>query len=285
MRVLITGVRGFTGRHLLEHLGNSSDAEVFGADIGEDLDPKFHACDLTDCKSVSALLHAVEPDRIYHLAGTFTNNYEIDHRTNVLITKNLLDEVVAGLHKCRILLVGSSAEYGLVHGSDNPVNESHPLNPVSIYGLTKVYQTYLMKLYCSLHNLDIVMVRPFNLMGKGISERLFVGRVQRQIVDYKAGVVDRIRVGNLDNCRDYIHIAKAVSDYALVMKAGTSGEVYNVGSGKSIVMRDLLSNILQENGLDVSVVESMPSRLGNKMDIAEIYADITKIDDLRRIRQ
>lgn len=284
MRVLITGIRGFTGRHLLEHLKDNPDTEVFGADVSEDLEHECHACDLTDRKAVSALLDAIKPDQIYQLAGTFTNDYETDYRSNVLTTKCLLDEVLAGQYDCRVLLVGSSAEYGLVRNIDNPIKETQPLKPVSVYGLTKVCQYHLVMLYHSLYNMNVVMVRPFNLMGEGVSESLFVGRLQKLIREYLAGNATKIRLGNLSTRRDYLHIDQAVKDYALVMNAGISGEVYNVGAGKSVAIKDLLSSVLEENGLDMSVVEESSRSLVGKFDVEDIYADISKIETLRKLK-
>jgi GDP-4-dehydro-6-deoxy-D-mannose reductase len=281
MRVLVTGARGFTGRRLVQRLKNDSSVAIFGADMTEAPEENCRACDLMDRESVSRMLRSIAPDQIYHLAGTFTNDYEADYRANVLTTKNLLDEIAASHPKCRILLVGSAAEYGAVQKSDNPVKETHPLRPVSVYGLTKVYQSHLMGLYCSLYGLDVVLARTFNLMGEDISERLFVGRLQKMMHDYKSGAETKIKVGSLSSRRDYIHVDQAVEDYAMVMRLGSAGEVYNVGSGKPIVIRELLRSMLLANGLDMSAVEEAPRPLTGKLDIEEIYADITKLEDLR----
>ena len=91
--------------------------------------------------------------------------------------------------KSRVLLVGSSAEYGNIEEGESPISELHPLNPTSIYGLTKIFQTHLMRLYVELHGLDIVMARVFNLNGKGISDKLFIGSLYKQIKDFKSNKI------------------------------------------------------------------------------------------------
>jgi GDP-4-dehydro-6-deoxy-D-mannose reductase len=212
--------------------------------------------------------------------GSFNNDYDIDYRVNVLSTKNLLDTCLKLNLKCRILLIGSSAEYGIVTEKDNPVREDHPLSPVSIYGLTKSYQTHLMQYYHNVHNMDIVMARTFNIMGKGISNKLFIGRLYEQLDEYKRGNISEILMGNLQNKRDYIDIKKAVRDYRLIMEYGLSGEVYNVGSGKSIKIYDLLDKILKDNKLSMNIVKERPTEKLNKLDIKDIYADISKLSSL-----
>lgn len=274
MRVLITGARGFTARHLVDRL--KQKCELYLTDLEPGVEGDWRQCDLTDFPSVSGLIAETRPDRIYNLAGSFSNSYEDDYRGNVLASKNIFDAVLREGIGCRVLLVGSAAEYGAVPPEDNPVKEDHQLNPVSVYGLTKAFQTQLMRYYHTVHGMDTVMARAFNLLGKGISKRLFAGRLFDQIERYRRGEISSISLGNLNNRRDYIDIGTAVERYMAVMERGESGEVYNVGSGGSIRIYDLLEAILKENNLDIGIVEEKAVE-HNRFDIPDIYADITKI--------
>lgn len=282
MKVLITGAKGFSASHLISLLSNEIQVQLFCTGLQCKDDKTWHPCDLTDYKAVYQLLDRTRPQQIYHLAGSFSNEYEIDYRVNVLSTKNILDNCLRLNLNCRVLLIGSSAEYGIVSERDNPVKEDHPLNPVSIYGLTKTYQTHLMQYYHNVHNMDIVMARTFNIMGKGISNKLFIGRIYEQIDEYKKGNISKIVMGNLQNKRDYIDIKEAVKYYKVIMEYGLSGEIYNVGSGKSIKIYDLLDKILNENKLSMDVIEEKLPESFNKLDIKNIYADTGKISRLRR---
>ena len=94
----------------------------------------------------------------------------------------------------------------MIAREDNPVSEEYPLHPVSIYGVTKAFQTQLAQFYYRRHHLDLVMARTFNLIGLGISPRLFIGRLQQQIEDYRFGKITKISLGNLEARRDYIPI-------------------------------------------------------------------------------
>jgi GDP-4-dehydro-6-deoxy-D-mannose reductase len=281
MIVLILGSLGFTGHNLRDCLNKRQDVEVVGVDRLSDRRGVDHVCDLRDHRAVDELLRTLRPDQIYNVAGSITNNYEECYASNVIITKNLLDVMVSMKLTGRLLLVGSAAEYGLVNVDDLPVRETQLLNPVSMYGLTKVYQSVLMRTYRNLYDLDVVMVRPFNLIGKGISENLFPGRLQRSIEDLKAGKIKRIKTGSLNARRDYIYIDDALVYYQLVMDRGIAGETYNIGSGRSVLLRDLLQDILNEQGLDMSVVDEMPIQEKNKLDVPDIYGDISKLESLR----
>jgi nucleoside-diphosphate-sugar epimerase len=281
MIVLILGSLGFTGRNLRDLLNKRQGVEVVGVDRlsgGRGVD---HVCDLQNHGDIIELLRQIKPDQIYNVAGSISNNYEECYASNVIITKNLLDVMESVKLMSRILLVGSAAEYGLVSTDDLPVKETQLPNPVSIYGLTKVYQSALMRTYRNLYDLDIVMVRPFNLLGEGISENLFPGRLQRSIEDLKAGKIKRIKTGSLNARRDYIRIDDALVYYQLVMDEGIAGETYNVGSGRSVLLRDLLQDILNKQGLDMSAIDEMPVQEKNKLDVPDIYGDISKLENLR----
>ncbi len=277
MKVLITGAGGFSGRHLLEHLAQNSAVEIHCTSLTPRVDRPWLFYDLARSEHVSELIERIVPDQIYHLVGANTGDYQTDYQTNVHTTRNILDSIARMKLRCRVFLVGSSAEYGIVDEKDNPVDEDHALTPMSNYGLTKVYQTYLMKFYCLRHNLDIVMARTFNLHGTGMSAKLFVGHLHEQIAAYKAGKISAILVGKLDNRRDYIPIEVAVRAYALIMERGKAGEVYNVGSGASIRIRDLLRCILEANGLSMAVVQEQQFRQENKFDINDLVADTAKL--------
>lgn len=277
MKVLVTGASGFSGRHMIQYLANDPSAKIYCTSLTMKNDRNWFACDLTKGKETAELVARVAPDQIYHLAGVRSNDYRNDYSVNVLSTFNLLESVAKIEPACRVLLVGSSAEYGLVAEGGNPVKEDRPLAPMSIYGLTKAYQTYLMKFYCCRHGMDIVMARAFNLLGKDMPGGLFVGSVYEQIEAYKAGRISRIVVGTLDHRRDYIPVEDAVRYYALIMLRGKAGEVYNVGSGTSVRIRDLLGRILEENGLNLEVVDEQPTKGTNVFDIKDLVADVSKL--------
>ena len=138
-----------------------------------------------------------------------------------------------------------------------------------------------MLFYCNYYDMDIVMARTFNLYGKGISKRLFIGKIYSAIDKYKNKEIHNIKIGNLNHRRDYISIEKAVQYYKKIMDHGISGNIYNVGSGKPITMRNFLHNILLKNDIDTKIVEESEKYYHDKVEIEEIYADIEKIRSLK----
>ena len=281
MNVLITGGLGFTGRHIAKAVKDNAEAVLYLSDrIGDVEVDNYAECNLVDADNVNSLIQAVRPDRIYHLVGTFTNDFDEDYANNVLTSRHILEAVQNSGRACRVLLIGSAAEYGLVEADENPVEETRLLRPATIYGLTKVYQTYLMQYYCCTHQLDIVMARPFNIYGRGISKALFAGRVYQQIDQFKKGQIKKIQVGNLDNERDYISIEEVVTHYLKIMEYGKAGEIYNVGRGLPVRTEAILEEILNRENLDMSVVEVSETKRSQVYDVPRIYADITKLKQL-----
>jgi len=277
-KILIIGASSASGRSISPIL--CQDNEVYFCDMVDsyniDIANKWFKD--SSFENISVIVSQINPDMIFNFAGTFTNDYEIDYKANVLVPKLILDAVSEMQNETRVLLVGSAAEYGQIKEDDNPVSETHSLNPVSIYGMTKVFQYTMMCYYHSRFGVDVVMARPFNLLSPNMSEKLFVGRLYKQIADYKEGRINRIALGNLDNKRDYIDIEEAVKKYILIMEKGISGEVYNVGSGYSVTIRSLMNDILKENGLTDDIVDQI--NFDNRYDVRDVYADVRKIDEL-----
>ncbi len=282
-KVLVTGAGGFSGKALISFLQKSEEFNIVASDIAGVESSSFRLCELSRIDAAESLLEEVSPAHIYHLAGSFTNNYELDYSANVLTSKNVLDACLKINLKAKLLLIGSAAEYGIISAEDNPVSEKHVLNPLSIYGLTKLYQTSLMQYYHRVYGCNVLMARPFNILGKGQSDNLFAGRVYEEIAKFKRGEITHITLGNLQNKRDYFEINNVVHDYALIMKHGTPGEIYNVASGKSIKVCDLLKQILHENGLTMDIVSEKAMSCLHKFDVKDIFADITKIQALRQL--
>jgi nucleoside-diphosphate-sugar epimerase len=263
MRVLVTGAAGFLGRHMAARLAAEPGIELHRANRADG--------DLADPAATAALLAAVRPRQIYHLAGAFTGDLATDFRANVVTTENLL---AAARPPCRVLLVGSAAEYGAVLPEDCPVVESQPLRPVSAYGLTKVCQTLLMRAHDRASGVEVVMARVFNLLGERMSPHLVIGRVQAWLASRSAGGPPRLALGNLDDQRDYLRVEEAVAAFERVMLRARDGDVVHVASGRPIPVRALARELLAAAGLDESVIDEDRTR---RSEVPVIFADVTKL--------
>lgn len=279
MSILITGSSGFTGKELIKFIPEKKILLSRSYINSNEENKVFLNCDLTDFDQISRIIEKYKPKQIFHLAGSFSNDYNIDYDNNVKATKNILDSVNKYSNQTRVLLIGSAAEYGLLNKENCPVKEDFILTPNSSYGITKIFQKNLMDYYVKTHSLDIVMARPFNLYGKGISSKLFIGKVYDEIEKIKNGISKEISLGNLKAKRDYIDIKIAVQHYIKIMEKGVPGEVYNVGSGIPIKIEMLLRNILIEENISFNVVKSNLFEVKeNDSDI--IYADLHKLKQL-----
>jgi GDP-4-dehydro-6-deoxy-D-mannose reductase len=283
VNILVTGAAGFLGRALVARLKLRPELTLHLCDRQSAPGGVFHHCDFLDGAAVARLVQETLPDQIFHLAGTLTNEYAKDFPANVETTRHLLESVRQGGRPVRVLLIGSAGEYGCVRAQDNPLREDHPLAPVSLYGWTKACQTMLMDYYHSVHSLDLVMARLFNLSGAGASNQLFVGRVEEQVKRLLAGEAQEITVGNLEAQRDYLPVAEAARQLERVMQFGQSGQVYHVASGVPTRMKDLLDELLRAQGLSHECVRQAPRPLANKLDVPVIYADVSKTSRLPQL--
>jgi len=277
LRVLITGGAGALGRVLLERLRQSParfEARAPARSGGSD------ALDVTDADRLADVLRDFRPDWVFHLAATLSEDFEAAFKVNVLAARCILETVRDSGLKTRVILIGSAAEYGLLSPAENPVSEHRVLRPVSVYGATKAWQTSLAYKYAAC-GVDVLVARVFNLLGPGLSERLFIGRLRRQIHEVLCGERDRIEVGPLSATRDYVLIEEAVTQLLLIAARGAAGEVYHVASGQPVSMRRLLKSELAAHGLDAAIVDEGPSAaLGRCYGAAAIFADIRKTLDL-----
>jgi nucleoside-diphosphate-sugar epimerase len=277
MKTLVTGACGASGKVLVKLLRENGINKVFTCDVVSDGDDPSNLCDLSAFPEVVTLLETCRPDRIFHLAGSFTNDYETDYRSNVLATKNLLDGILMIDPKTRVLLIGSAAEYGRIPPEMEAVHESHELRPVSVYGLSKAMQTLLAAYYVDRFDLDLVIARTFNLLGPNLSPRLFIGSLYKQILEYKNGEIDKIKLNQLIDSRDYITIEEAAACYINIMEHGKKREIYNVGSGVAIRIQTLLLQLLAENNLSMDAVTFVE---GAESKATKVCAEMKKYNEM-----
>jgi GDP-4-dehydro-6-deoxy-D-mannose reductase len=280
-RVLITGATGALGQALMTRLvANQSDLVVFAPSRSE-------GCDQLDLRHHDQIVRTIEcarPDLIIHLAATFSSDFDEAYAINVNAARHMLKAVEDLGFSTRVVLIGSAAEYGLVSVEENPIGENRVLRPVSIYGMTKAWQTELAYVYAS-RGVDVVVARLFNLIGPGLSERLFIGRLHKQIEELRRGERERIEVGSLSAVRDYISTDDAITQLLAIADYGEVGEVYHVASGEPVTMRELLARELAAHGLHESiVVEGVDLSNRRGYDLPSIYAEISKTVALLRKR-
>lgn len=286
-KVLITGISGFVGKHLTEFLLAKGEYEIIGTSRSQESVENviLKKVDLLDKQAVEDLLTSQKPDVIVHLAA-MTSPAESFKSPEATLTNNILAELnlleVLKKHEMkqvRFLLVSTSEVYGLVNPSDIPVDEETPLRPASPYAVSKIAQDYLGLQYHLSYGLDIVRVRPFNHIGPGQQDKFVVPSFAKQIAEIEKGKQEPIlKVGNLDAKRDFTDVRDIVSGYHLLLAQGKAGEVYNIGSGKSHKIGDMLNQLIALSTKEIRV-ETDPAKL-RPVDIPEIVCDYAKLQKL-----
>jgi GDP-4-dehydro-6-deoxy-D-mannose reductase len=203
---------------------------------------------------------------------SFNNN------TNIFL--NILEAVRREDIKARVLSVGSSEEYGNVSEHEVPLTETAPLKPTSPYGVARVSQELLSKVYVEGFGLDIVMTRSFNHIGPYQREVFVIpGFIKQFATAEKEGRREFIlRTGDIDVVRDFSDVRDVVIAYAMLMERGLKSEVYNVCSGIGQNLSDLISLIGRIMGMKTEILRD--SALGRPSENRIIVGDRTKISSL-----
>ena len=253
MRAAITGVGGFVGRHLLHHLQEQGD-EVWGLGRASDVtgldDGHIRRIDLIDRAAVERVLRELQPDAVYHLAAQSSPAESLSDpwatiRNNMLAQLNLLEALLQSGQRPRVLVIGSSDEYGLVRPEDVPTHEDVPLRPRTPYAVSKVGQDLMGFQYFDQHGLAVIRVRPFNHTGPGHDARFVIPSFARQLAEIEAGLREPVlRVGNLDVSRDFTDARDMVEAYRLALIFGVPGEVYNLGRGRSLPIAEMVEELI-----------------------------------------
>jgi len=238
MRIFLTGIDGFAGRHLTAFLAAEGHDVV-----GSSLEPREVAgagrvwrADVRDPEDLEAAIGEARPDALVHLAAQTSVAAAFGRpgetfAVNAMGTLHVLEACrQAGVE--RVLVVTSSEVYGRRAAADGPVPESAPLAPVSPYGASKAAQDLIGAQYWRGHDLQVVRVRAFPHTGPGQDPRFVFPSVARRIALAEMGRgAAGIAIGNLDPTRDVSHVRDVVEAYALLLRQGAGGQAYNVCSG------------------------------------------------------
>lgn len=246
MRALITGSEGFVGRYLREEL------EAQGYKVtGLDLQAGDHTIcgNLLNAEETEEIVGRVSPDIIIHLAGQADvgRSWKIPQKTmeiNVNGAVNLMEAVRRHCPQTRMVLVGSSDEYGNLGEAGRMVSEDMPVVPRTPYAVSKVAQESMARVYVQAYGLHICMTRSFNHGGAGQREGFMIPDFASGIVRIERGEADCLCVGNLEARRDFTHVKDIVRAYRLIAEKGVPGEVYNVGSAKTYSAQEVLNLLI-----------------------------------------
>lgn len=287
MRILITGVGGFVGRHLSHHiLETTAQAELHGTTLPgtprtDISNVVSHDIDLKNDKAVAKLLERVNPDQIYHLAAQASPSASFQDpwgtlENNIRSQLNILEACIALKVAPRILIIGSGEVYGPLKADEPPSNEDSPLRPNSPYGVSKIAQDMMGLQYFLRYGLPITRVRPFNHTGPGQREGFVAIDYAMRIAKMEAGQLPPvIEIRSQTSERDFTDVRDVVRAYRMVIETGTAGDVYNVASGQTYSVRDLVYGLLRYSEIPIEDASRQDSN--QQGDLSIIKGDATKL--------
>jgi GDP-4-dehydro-6-deoxy-D-mannose reductase len=259
-RLLVTGRHGFVGSALAH--GMQTDA-AFSDWIVVDTPV---ALDLRDPVATHDMVAVAAPDAVLHLAAqSFVPDALRDPaatlQVNLFGTLNLLRALKQRHFRGRMIYAGTGDVYGVVPDDALPIAETNLPAPRNPYAVSKLAAEALCYQWTVTEAMDVVLARPFNHIGWGQSDRFVVSDFARQIVEIRRGRRKAIvAVGDIDVTRDFTDVRDVVHAYFALLSSGSTGEVYNVCSGRETSIRAVLERLATLGGVEFDI-EQDPARL------------------------
>lgn len=238
MKILVTGLGGFTGPYL------KNDLEAHGHTV------IGLASNLLDAPALNAEIQYLCPDAVVHLAGiAFVGHGDPNafYQVNLLGSRNLL-AALSGcnpLPKC-VLLASSANIYG--NARVEIITEDTPANPTNDYAVSKLAMEYMAPLWSD--KLPIVIARPFNYTGVGQEESFLLPKIVSHFRRRDAS----IELGNLDVTRDISDVRVVVECYRRLIECPAAvGGTFNVCSGRAVSLLQVLDIMRSISRHDIDV--------------------------------
>ena len=255
--LLVSGSKGFIGRHLIARLGSEYSLQTINRQDSQDI------------TNPSTFRRLKPADAVIHLAG-FTSTVDSFKKKeecfaiNVQGTKHVLD--YCKKHRAS-LIFASTYLYG--EPKYLPVDEKHPISLDSPYKESKYRAENLCREYHDKYGIDVTILRQFNIFGPGQGKDFLIPTIISQI---KSG---QIVLKDPKPKRDLLYVSDLIDAYWKLLKKGFRGhEVYNIGSSKSYSVEQIAECIVKLSRKDVRISYLHERR---KNEIMNVQADISKI--------
>ncbi len=274
MKILVTGGAGFIGSHLVRHLLSAGHERVVVVDaltyagsldnIADCLrDPRcvFVHESVTNRTAIAALLAENGIDAVLHLAAETHVDRSIAlaapfFETNVMGTLAVVEAIHTASTSIRLVHVSTDEVYGALKPTQAPFREDHILNPTSPYAASKAAADHLVMSFVRTHGLDAIITRCCNNYGPNQHSEKFIPLMIQQACARQNLPV----YGDGLQVREWIHVADHCRALMAVLRSGTSGEVYNIGSEHEEHNVDVVRRIVQLTGADESQITHVQDR-------------------------
>jgi GDP-4-dehydro-6-deoxy-D-mannose reductase len=275
----LTGIAGFAGSYLAEELlaqgwrvtGSVLESESLNNLSGIESRLQFERLDILNADRIKEHLRSVNPDYIFHLAalasvGKSFEQERATYRVNFEGTVNVLQGALSCPNLKKLVLVSSADVYGVFRPAAKLLTETQSLNPISPYGIAKAAAEQTSMYYFRQFGLPVCIARAFNHSGPRQRDDFVIPSFAKQIARIESGIQEPlIRVGDLTARRDLSDVRDIVRGYRLVAAKGKSGQAYQLCSGRSVAIKQVLQTLLSLSSAKIKVATD-PTRL-RKSDI------------------
>lgn len=241
-RILVTGGSGFIGSSLISKLIKlGANVDNYDSSVG---------CDIEDHHLLKKYVKR-KYNYIFHLAA-FSGSARSNRKTlrtfsvNTLATLKLCELIIKYSPKAKLVLSSSRLEYG--NPKYLPVDEIHPTEPTTVYGLSKLTSTWLALVCNKKNGLRVTIFRTSNVYGRHPKGKFTGYNIINHFIDLAKKNSDLQIFGKGSQKRDYIYIDDLVSAFILGLSNKANGKVYNLGFGKGISIRNMAKIIIQKVG-------------------------------------
>lgn len=277
MKVLVTGGAGFIGSHIVDQLLEKGHQVVVIDNMSsgkeDNLNAKavFYRMNMEDTK-IREVFEEQRPDVVIHQAAqtvvqTSVQEPVYDAHMNILGTVNLLE--TARLYGVKKFIYASSAA---VYGNPQyvPIDERHPVGPLSGYGISKYTPEQYLRVYQQMYGMEFTILRYANVYGIR-QDPQGEGGVISIFIDKALGTNPIAIFGDGEQTRDYIYVEDVARANLAALHAG-DGEVFNIGTGVHTTLNQLVTKLQEISGRTLEVVYET-ERLG---DIKDSYFSVNK---------
>ncbi|APS23490.1 GDP-mannose 4,6-dehydratase [Streptomyces parvus] len=295
---LITGVTGQDGSYLAELLldkgytvhglirrSSSFNTERIDHIYQGPEEPErsfvLHHADLSDGVALVNLLRDIQPDEVYNLGAQSHVRVSFDaplYTGDVtgLGTIRLLEAVRASGIRTRIYQASSSEMFG---ASPPPQNEKTPFHPRSPYSVAKVYSYWATVNYREAYDMFAVNGILFNHESPRRGETFVTRKITRGVARIKAGLQDRLHLGNLDAVRDWGYAPEYVDAMWRMLQCDTPDD-FVIATGEGVSVRDFLEYAFEHAGLDWREHVRYDPKYERPSEVDALIGDASKAEEL-----